>query len=134
MAASMSSFLSMKPMKPRETYLKRFNIRRGMQVIKVQNYHQDEGRSTDIVDGNLNVLKERIEIVKVKERLERCCRYRHGWNYVPLSINDHKRNKREKELRSFIELICLVCGTIGLTSFVGTLFLCLVSLIVHLQV
>lgn len=92
------------------------------------------GRSTDIVDGNLNILKERIEIVKVKERFERCCRCQHGWNYVPLSINDHKRNKRDKELRNFIELIGLICGTIGFTSFVGTLFLCLVSLIVHLQV
>ncbi|XP_058740039.1 uncharacterized protein LOC131626941 [Vicia villosa] len=131
MAASMSSFL---PMKPRGTYLKRFNIRRGMQVIKVQNYHQDEGRSTDMVDANLIVLKERIEMVKVKERLERCCKSQHGWNYVPLSINDHRKNKRDKELRSLIELIGLVCGTIGFTSFVGTLFLCLVSLLVHLQV
>lgn len=39
MAASMSSFL---PMKPRGLYLKRFNTRQRMQVIKVQNY-QDEG-------------------------------------------------------------------------------------------
>ncbi|CAK8542674.1 unnamed protein product [Lathyrus sativus] len=134
MATSMSSFLSMKPMKPRETYLKRFNMRRGMQVIKVQNYHQEEGRSTDMVDGNLNVLKERIETVKVKERLERCCKSQHGWNYVPVSISDHQKDKRDRELRSLIELIGLVCGTIGFTSFLGTLFLCLVSLIVHLQV
>ncbi|CAK8542672.1 unnamed protein product [Lathyrus sativus] len=124
----------MKPMKPRETYLKRFNIRRGMQVIKVQNYHQEEGRSTDMVDGNLNVLKERIEMVKVKERLERCCKSQHGWNYIPLSMSDHQKDKRDRELRSLIELIGLVCGTIGFTSFLGTLFLCLVSLIVHLQV
>ena len=41
MAASMSSFL---PMKPRGAYLKRFNTRQGMQVIKVQNY-QDEGNN-----------------------------------------------------------------------------------------
>ncbi|CAK8542673.1 unnamed protein product [Lathyrus sativus] len=121
-------------MKPRETYLKRFNIRRGMQVIKVQNYHQEEGRSTDMVDGNLNVLKERIEMVKVKERLERCCKSQHGWNYIPLSMSDHQKDKRDRELRSLIELIGLVCGTIGFTSFLGTLFLCLVSLIVHLQV
>lgn len=130
MAASMSSFL---PMKPRGAYLKRFNTRQGMQVIKVQNY-QDEGRSTDIVDANLNVLKERIEMVKVKERFERCCKCQHGWNYVPLSINDHKKTKRDKELRSFIQLIGLVFGTIGLTSFAGTFFLCLVSMLAHLQV
>lgn len=92
------------------------------------------GRSTDIVDANLNVLKERIEMVKVKERFERCCKCQHGWNYVPLSINDHTKTKRDKELRSFIQLIGLVFGTIGLTSFAGTFFLCLVSLLAHLQV
>jgi len=92
------------------------------------------GRSTDIVDANLNVLKERIEMVKVKERFEKCCKCQHGWNYVPLSINDHKKTKRDKELRSFIQLIGLVFGTIGLTSFAGTFFLCLVSLLAHLQV
>lgn len=41
MATSMSSFL---PMKPRGAYLKRFNTRQGMQVIKLQNY-QDEGNN-----------------------------------------------------------------------------------------
>ncbi|CAJ2651431.1 uncharacterized protein LOC123888497 [Trifolium pratense] len=131
MAASMSSFL---PMKPRGAYLKRFNTRQRMQVIKVQNY-QDEGRFTNMVDANLNVLKERIEMVKVKERFERCCKCQQGWNYVPLSINnDYQKNKRNRELKSFIELIGLVCGTIGATSFAGTLFICLVSLLVHWQV
>ncbi|KAK2415250.1 hypothetical protein P8452_60493 [Trifolium repens] len=131
MATSMSSFL---PMKPRGEYIKRFNTNRRMQVIKVQNY-QDEGRFTNMVDANLNVLKERIEMVKVKEKFERCCKCQQGWNYVPLSINnDYQKNKRNRELKSFIEFIGLVCGTIGVTSFAGTLFIYLVSLLVHLQV
>lgn len=93
-------------------------------------HHEFTGRSTNMVDGNLNVLKERIKMVKVKERLERCCKCQHGWNYnVPLNSN-HKRNKA----CNFIELMGLVCGTLGLTCFGGTLFLCLVSLLVHLQV
>lgn len=90
------------------------------------------GRSTNIVDANLKFLKERVEMVKVKERLERCCKCQNGWNYVSVS-NDNKR-KRNKELSSFIELTSLVCGTLSLTCFGGTLFLCLVSLLVHLQV
>ncbi|PPD82571.1 hypothetical protein GOBAR_DD20491 [Gossypium barbadense] len=34
------------------------------------------------VDANLRVLKERIEVVKMKEKLGRCCRYEYGWNYA----------------------------------------------------
>ena len=102
-------------------------------LTRVINDHQSTGRSTNnMVDANLNVLKERIEMVKVKERLERCCKCQQGWNYHPVS-NDHHKIKRSKELYSLIELTCLVCGTIGFTCFGGTLFLCLVSLLVHLQ-
>ncbi|KAK7295750.1 hypothetical protein RJT34_18662 [Clitoria ternatea] len=103
-----------------------------LRLIKVQSYHQDEGRSTNMVDANLNVLKKRIEMVKVNERLERCCKCQHGWNYVPISNN--LKTKPNKELFSLIELAGLVCGTLGLTCFGGTLFLCLVSLLVHLQI
>lgn len=127
MAASLPSFFSVKP---RGSYLKGCNIRRGLQVIKVQNY-QDEGRSTNMVDANLNVLKERMEMVKVKERLERCCKCQHGWNYD--TVSNHYKIKRSKELCSLIEMIGLVCGTLGFTCFGGTLLLCLVSLLVHLQ-
>ncbi|XP_061338310.1 uncharacterized protein LOC133285151 [Gastrolobium bilobum] len=122
----MPSFISVKG---RGSYLKGCNIRRGLQVIKCQNY-QDEGRSIDMVDENLKVLKERIEMVKVKERLERCCKCQQGWNYGPVS--DHK-TKRNKDLSSLIELTGLVCGTLGFTCFGGTLLLCLVSMLVHLQ-
>ncbi|KAG4922947.1 hypothetical protein AAZX31_18G273600 [Glycine max] len=128
-AASLPSFFSVQARGP---YLKfkRSNIRRGPQIIKVQNY-QDEGRSTNI-DANLNVLKKRIEMVRVKERLERCCKSQHGWNYVPVS--DHRITKgSNKEEFSLIEFTGLVCGTLGLTCFGGTLFIYLVSLVVHLQ-
>lgn len=83
-----------------------------------------------MVDANMNVLRGRMEMVKVKERLERCCKCQHGWNYV--QVSDHK-TKKNKEFSSLIELAGLVCGTFGLTCFGGTLCLCLVSLLVHLQ-
>ncbi|KAL2329538.1 hypothetical protein Fmac_017119 [Flemingia macrophylla] len=126
MASSFPSFFSVKARGP---YLKRSNnnVRRGSQLIKVQNY-KDEGRSTNI-DANLDVLKKRIEMMRVKERLERCCTSQHGWNYVPLSKN-HKNSKEEFTL---IELTGLVCGTLGLTWFGGTLFICLLSLLLHMR-
>ncbi|ESW11192.1 hypothetical protein PHAVU_008G009500 [Phaseolus vulgaris] len=122
MAASLPSFFSLQP---RRSYLKRNNTHL---VIKVQNY-QDEERSINI-DANLNVLKKRIEMVKVKERLERCCKSQNGWNYV--SLSNHK-TKGSKELISLMEFSGLVCGTLGLTCFGGTLFICLLSLLVRLQ-
>nr|KYP65000.1 hypothetical protein KK1_019614 [Cajanus cajan] len=128
MAASLRSFFSIKARG--STYLKRSDVRRGPQLIKVQNY-QDEGRFTDI-DANLDVLKKRIEMVKMKDRLERCCTSQHGWNYVPLS-NNHKSKRNKEEFMSIIELIGLVCRTLSLTCLSGTLFICLVSLLVHLQ-
>ncbi|MED6146116.1 hypothetical protein PIB30_031599 [Stylosanthes scabra] len=117
------------------------NTHRNFRVIKAQKYHE-EGRSTNMVDANLNVLKERIEMVKEKEKLERCCKCQQGWNYYPVS-DDHlllhcQKNKRSSNnnqelLQNLIELTCLVCGTIGSTCFCGTLFLCLVSFLLHLQ-
>lgn len=70
-------------------------------------------------------------MLRVKERLERCCKSQHGWNYVPVS--DHRIIKGNKEEFSLIEFTGLVCGTLGLTCFGGTLFIYLVSLVVHLQ-
>lgn len=70
-------------------------------------------------------------MLRVKERLERCCKSQHGWNYVPVS--DHRIIKGNKEEFSLIEFTGLVCGTLGLTCFGGSLFICLVSLIVHLH-
>lgn len=87
------------------------------------------GRRVSIVDANLSVLRERIEEVVMKERLERCCRCEYGWNYA--SGYDHKL-KKHKDLKEFFELAGLIGGTIGFTCLGGTLFLCLVSVLVHL--
>jgi hypothetical protein len=41
------------------------------------------GRSSNIVDANFSVLREKIQVVKMKERLQGCCCKREsGWNYV----------------------------------------------------
>ncbi|KAI4346947.1 hypothetical protein L6164_007809 [Bauhinia variegata] len=127
MAASLPSFSNVNS---RCSYPKWSNRRQVLKVIKFQSF-QEEGRSTNIVDANLNALKERIEMVKVKERLERCCRCQHGWNYAP--VYNHKLKRSSKELSKLVELSFLVCGTIGFTCVSGTFLLCLVSLLVHMQ-
>ncbi|KAA8530622.1 hypothetical protein F0562_005444 [Nyssa sinensis] len=122
MASSFPSFCSV--MAPS---LKR-NSPQSLQV-RAQSF-RDEGRSRNNVDANLSVLRERIEEVRMKERLERCCRSVNGWNN-PAGYN--YKCKRGMELSQFSELLGLVGGTIGLTILSGTFSLCLISLLVHLN-
>lgn len=82
------------------------------------------------MEENLKVLRERMEDVRVRERLERCCRVEYGWNYA--SGYNFKR-KKEEELSQFLELVGLVGGTLGFTFFIGTVFLWLVSHLLHLS-
>ena len=83
-----------------------------------------------MVDSNLRVLRERIEQVQMKERLERCCRKEHGWNYAP---GYNYKLKRDTQISDFFGLVSLATGTVGLTLLSGTLGLYLVSLVVHLS-
>ncbi|XAR71393.1 hypothetical protein NMG60_11028628 [Bertholletia excelsa] len=89
---------------------------------------RDEGRSNNFVDANLRVLRERIEELRTKERLERCYRSAIGWNYAP--GYDYKRKSSERKSQ-LLELFGLACGTFGLTIGSCSLCLCLVSLLVH---
>ena len=88
------------------------------------------GRSSNNVDPNLGVLRERIEQIKLKDKLERCCRCKYGWNYA---AGYNYKLKRELEISQLFELVSRVAATLGFTFFSGTLFLCLVSLFVHLN-
>ncbi|XVF20683.1 hypothetical protein REPUB_Repub12eG0023100 [Reevesia pubescens] len=90
----------------------------------------DEGRSSNKVDANLGVLRERIELIKMKEKVERCCRRKYGWNYA--SGYNYKL-KRDLEISQFFELVSLVTATLGFTFFSGTIFICFISLFVHLN-
>ncbi|KAK6266613.1 hypothetical protein QUC31_017450 [Theobroma cacao] len=103
----------------------------GPQALQVRAESRgDEGRLSNNVDANLGVLREGIEQVKIKEKLERCCRCKHGWNYTP---GYKYKLKRGLEISEFFGLVSLVAATLGFTFFSGTLFLCLVSFFVHLN-
>ena len=83
-----------------------------------------------MVDANLRVLKERIEQVRNKERLERCCTSEQGWNYTPVYSSHYKK---QDVLSQCYDLIGLVFGTAGLAVLFGTLVLCMFSLLLHLK-
>ncbi|XP_057492401.1 uncharacterized protein LOC130777982 isoform X2 [Actinidia eriantha] len=84
------------------------------------------------IDANLRVLRERIEEARMRERLERCWRNdKIGWNYA--AGYDYYKHKRSMVSSQFYELLGLVFGTFGLTIASGTFFVCLVSLLVHLN-
>lgn len=92
----------------------------------------DEGRSSNMVDANLRILKERMEQVRNNGRLERCCsRSEQGWNYA--SGYHNYEYKRETMLSQCFDLMGLIAGTVGLTIVTATFLLCLVSLVLHLN-
>ncbi|XP_042976332.1 uncharacterized protein LOC122307490 isoform X1 [Carya illinoinensis] len=87
------------------------------------------GKSSNIVDANLSVLRDKVEMLKTNERLERCCKCESGWNYV--RVYDYKL-KRDREISQFFEFVGIICGTLGFTCLSGIVCLCLVSFFVHL--
>ncbi|KAK6151037.1 hypothetical protein DH2020_015969 [Rehmannia glutinosa] len=99
--------------------------------VRAQSY-KDEGRpNNNIVDSNLHLLREKIEDIKNKERLERCFRVEPGWNYARAEIS--YKAKREKKLVEFVQLVGMAGGTLGLTILGCTFFLCIISLVLHLN-
>lgn len=87
------------------------------------------GKSVNIVDANMSLLRERIEEVRMHERLKSYCRGGEGSNYT--SGYDSKL-KNEKKLSDTLEVAGLIAGTFGFTFVSGTLCLCLLSIFVHL--
>ncbi|KAL8192126.1 hypothetical protein R6Q57_027988 [Mikania cordata] len=66
---------------------------------------RDEGRSNNIVDSNMKLLKERIEVLGAKERLEINHRS-YGQDYTSKYI--HKRPKKQTQ---YLQTLALICGT-----------------------
>lgn len=91
------------------------------------------GRSGNIVDANLHLLKVRVEEVRSKERLERCCVAEQGWNYAAYDSFKTKTDNYSNFYQEFVELLGVVGATFGLTISCCTLCLCLFSILLHLK-
>ncbi|XP_058088109.1 uncharacterized protein LOC131235037 [Magnolia sinica] len=122
MATSLPSFNGL--IRPRPTLKSRKSLK-----VRAQSYG-DQGNSANIVDANINTLKERIEQVKMHERLQRYCKGSEGWNYQ--SGYDYKL-KRDANVYESLNIARTVVGTLGFTFLSGTFFLYLVSLLLHLS-
>ncbi|KAI3726435.1 hypothetical protein L1987_66232 [Smallanthus sonchifolius] len=88
---------------------------------------RDEGRSRNLVDSNMKLLKDRIEVMRAKESLKRNHRP-DGWDYASKYIQ-----KRPKKQPEYLQTIALICGTSSLSILIGTILLCMFSIIVHLK-
>ncbi|KAL1536965.1 hypothetical protein AAHA92_29532 [Salvia divinorum] len=95
--------------------------------IRAQIHKDQEGRSGNIVDANLHLLKVRMEEVRSKER---CCVAKQGWNYA--AYDSFKTKKDYSHFyQELVELLGVVGATFGLTISACTLCLCLFSLLLH---
>ncbi|KAL3510647.1 hypothetical protein ACH5RR_030048 [Cinchona calisaya] len=100
-------------------------------LVRSQRF-SDEGNSTNIVDSNLNVLRQRIEEVRMKERLNTCYRQEKiGWNYKAGYDDTYRR--RVVLVQTF-ELVALVGSRIGLVFLTGSIFILLYSLVINIPV
>nr|XP_009614975.1 uncharacterized protein LOC104107787 isoform X1 [Nicotiana tomentosiformis]XP_016490504.1 PREDICTED: uncharacterized protein LOC107810264 [Nicotiana tabacum] len=92
--------------------------------VRAQGY-EDEGKSRHVVDANLQVLRGRIEEVKIKERLERCLTCEQGWNYTVTTTTTTaslyngkiKCNKELDYISQCVQLFWMVGWTAGFTIF-----------------
>ncbi|KAI7749023.1 hypothetical protein M8C21_009929 [Ambrosia artemisiifolia] len=96
--------------------------------VRAQSLGDDQGRSSNLVDSNMKLLKERIEVMRAKERLERNHRPQ-GWDYTSNYIQ-----KRPKKQPEYLQTIALICGTSSSSILLGTLLLCIFSFIAHLKI
>ncbi|XP_050374318.1 uncharacterized protein LOC126791867 [Argentina anserina] len=119
------------------------NIRRTNMITQVKAHSYDEGRSSrrssNNVDSNMSVLREKMEMVKMRVRLEKLSLKHHrqeqyGWNYANgYQCNDQLRRARarSRDFSSFFYLIRLVILTFGFTCSTATFSLFLVSLVIN---
>ncbi|KAE8726720.1 hypothetical protein F3Y22_tig00006449pilonHSYRG00021 [Hibiscus syriacus] len=97
--------------------------------VRAQSFREEADGSSSRVDANMGVLRERIEKVKMREKMDKFCRSnedKYGWNYG--GGYDYKARRDGSEL---FQLVGLVGATIGFTCLTGTLFLSFVSLLLH---
>nr|XP_009600275.1 uncharacterized protein LOC104095779 [Nicotiana tomentosiformis] len=111
-------------------------IRQKPSQVRAQS-HKDEGRSWHVIDAHLQVLRERIERERIKERLEKSLTCIQGWNYSNTATSecyDHKKQKKKMyHVSQTVELFCMVCGTLGFTILGCTLCQYLTYILIHLN-
>ncbi|KAJ0961881.1 hypothetical protein J5N97_029709 [Dioscorea zingiberensis] len=79
----------------------------GPRILARAKSSSDEGKSSvSIVDGNMGMLKERMAMIKLRERLHRGSRGSHGWNYMKSYESCESEIKRDVKFKEFVEIKC----------------------------
>ncbi|XP_019160379.1 PREDICTED: uncharacterized protein LOC109156942 isoform X2 [Ipomoea nil] len=92
---------------------------------------RDEDRSLKGVEAKSSILRQRIELIGSKEKLERCYKFQQaGWNYLSEYNDKHKRDKLV--LESF-EVAGLVGWNLSLVFLSGSFCIFLVSFLAHIH-
>ncbi|XP_044490996.1 uncharacterized protein LOC123215025 [Mangifera indica] len=124
------------------THKHRASLKLKQPQVRCQSF-KDEGKSEDMVEANLSVLRRRIEEVKKKKESsssslnEQCCSCRHknGWNYQRVYYDHHHRHKHKKItdriISESIQILGSVSGAVGFVFLTGSLFIFLFSFLVH---
>ncbi|KAM0934265.1 hypothetical protein DsansV1_C32g0222211 [Dioscorea sansibarensis] len=106
----------------------------GLQIrARVRNSGDEGKKSISVVDANMGLLKERVGMIKWRERLNKGYnRGKHGWNYMKSYESCEFELKRDVRFREYLEVVELVFGGIGLSIVGCTILLCFVSFLIHL--
>ncbi|CAI9096071.1 OLC1v1032140C1 [Oldenlandia corymbosa var. corymbosa] len=108
-------------------------------VIRSQRF-RDEGKpanNKNIVDGNMIVLRKRIEHERMKEKLNKTWygsdgyQEINGWKYKAAGYDE--TYKKRGLVEEYVELAALVGRSFGLAFLLGTTFVFLYSLLMHIQ-
>ncbi|KAL3338588.1 hypothetical protein AABB24_027624, partial [Solanum stoloniferum] len=100
------------------------------QIIMSRSFRGHEGNSSySIVDSSLNTLRQRIDVLRKKDKLiNTIYKHENGWNYLREYHDKHKKHSLILEL---IELLGLASTNIGFVFLSGYSCMFLVSLILH---
>ncbi|KAH0678212.1 hypothetical protein KY284_019297 [Solanum tuberosum] len=101
------------------------------QIIMSRSFRGHEGNSSySIVDSSLNTLRQRIDVLRKKDKLiNTIYKHENGWNYL---WEYHDKNKKHSLILELIELLGLASTNIGFVFLSGYSCMLLVSLILHM--
>ncbi|XP_016561862.1 uncharacterized protein LOC107860940 isoform X2 [Capsicum annuum] len=110
-------------------------INQKLSQVRAQSNKDEEKNGKRSWRADVRVLRERIEEVKTKERLEKSLACKQGWNYYSTTRASYDKNQKRKidYLSQSVEFFGMVCGTFSCTILGCTLCLYLTSTIIHLN-
>ncbi|KAL8257240.1 hypothetical protein R6Q59_029281 [Mikania micrantha] len=93
--------------------------------IRAQSLGDDEEGSSNLVDSNMKTLKDRIKVIRAKERLVTISRL-YGRDY------DSNYTSIKKKQDDGLKMVALICSTLSIPVLTGMALLYIFSVVTHL--